>query len=307
MDKGLEDDEFLKPDFGWEHTRIRRITLNWLRDNPRGAKSSQGFHRDKDSLFLNISRMTWSFHDTIAIKRPETDAKEVLFNTDVFSSGHQKVTQRVSAADNVVSRYCALKNSPSLFYLPFSVPNKAGINIRTMEIFDSGHKKYGLLVGNANKRLLIISSLSGSLVHPNCKTLDDAFDFLKPEEVKKAEQKDKKVIRQGDWFFVPMPELADALIRRMTREKLYRGSDIKGYSLPHERGHNVHVAYAGCLYKGDHYATGTLRHHRSSSSVNKHPYTPKATGQHGMLTLDGVYLAVKNRSLGNFSSAARSD
>ena len=34
------------------------------------------------------------------------------------------------------------------------------------------------------------------------KTIEEAYDLLKPLEVKKAERQGKKVLRQGEWFFI---------------------------------------------------------------------------------------------------------
>lgn len=36
-----------------------------------------------------------------------------------------------------------------------------------------------------------------------CKTIEQAYDMLKPLEVKQAEKKGVKVLRQGEWFFIP--------------------------------------------------------------------------------------------------------
>jgi hypothetical protein len=37
-----------------------------------------------------------------------------------------------------------------------------------------------------------------------CKTIKEAYQSLKPEEVLKAEKKKLKVLRQGEWFFIPI-------------------------------------------------------------------------------------------------------
>lgn len=37
-----------------------------------------------------------------------------------------------------------------------------------------------------------------------CKTISEAYEMLKPPEVKKAERAGKAVLRQGEWFFIPV-------------------------------------------------------------------------------------------------------
>lgn len=42
-----------------------------------------------------------------------------------------------------------------------------------------------------------------SELNKKCNTIEEAYDCLKPDEVKKAEKKGLKVLRQGEWFFIP--------------------------------------------------------------------------------------------------------
>lgn len=48
------------------------------------------------------------------------------------------------------------------------------------------------------------------LVKP-CKTIDAAYDLLKPKEVKDAEEAGLKVLRQGEWFFIPVNNKLEAV------------------------------------------------------------------------------------------------
>ena len=81
------------------------------------------------------------------------------------------------------------------------------------------------------------------------KTVANAFKSLKPKEVLDWERKNKKVaLRQGEWFFIPCPDLeADNM--------------ISYEPLPHEEEGNPHKAeYYEMSNMGKHYVKGCISH-----------------------------------------------
>ena len=301
----------------FEHSRIRKITNAWLVGNERGARKERSLFWKEDVLALGNpfqSEINGDFRErhAAAIKVPQEQPGAIYLNSDAFSSGAQAITQRASTIASVVEAYC--KSAGCEHYsFPFSITRAAGFPIRELRVVDKVEDadpwRYDLLLAHKRKKLLVSRDgwvPFGSLVGYQCKTIDDAFDFLKPEEVKEAEADNIQVVRQGDWFFIPNLDLGDVFASRWENEKLYEGNSLRGYRLPHARGANVHIAHEGCEHKGKIYVRGTLRHHRPAEQIKgQNPANRWIWGgmgaSHHMLTLDGPYLALENRSLGNFS------
>jgi len=63
------------------------------------------------------------------------------------------------------------------------------------ERFSHG-KRIGILFGVDDGHLFSVR------VPSTCESIEEAIEFLKPAKVKKAEQQGRKVVRQGEWFFV---------------------------------------------------------------------------------------------------------
>jgi hypothetical protein len=92
------------------------------------------------------------------------------------------------------------------------------------------------------------------------KSLDEALNLLKPQVVRKAEEKGLDIRRQGEWFAIPMP-LAKSV--ELTRD-VERGIAIQ--STRHILGRDGHhelseaIIYRAGEHKGEVYARGVLTH-----------------------------------------------
>lgn len=139
-----------------------------------------------------------------------------------------------------------------------------------------------------------------------CNTIQEAFNSLKPLEVKEAERDGKEVKRQGEWFFIP----CESVISPVTKYPLSPMSKVKNKSgelliqrkanLPEKdsKGSNVHQVTA----KYGEYVTGLVRHYRKEVDRKS-----RLSGEHSILKLKGWYKAVLNKSLEDYSSEGRVD
>jgi hypothetical protein len=91
------------------------------------------------------------------------------------------------------------------------------------------------------------------------RTLEEAFDFLKPQVVREAEARGSNVRRQGEWFAIPSMQLTAELMRDVERGVArYRARRVLG-----RRGHHrleEAVVYRVGPRKGEVYARGVLQH-----------------------------------------------
>jgi len=91
------------------------------------------------------------------------------------------------------------------------------------------------------------------------KTLEDAFQFLKPKLVREAEARGSNVRRQGEWFAIPTKLLTSELMRDVER-------GLAVYGERHVLGRDGHhqleeaVIYKHGPRKGEVYARGVLSH-----------------------------------------------
>ena len=123
------------------------------------------------------------------------------------------------------------------------------------------------------------------------KNISAAFQGLKPSKVRLYEsQPDTVVLRQGDWFFVPLngsaPKIADSNFRQQA---------LPPKEFQRNRRHNNHFVR---LFKQgkDLYCKGTV-YHRSEFS----------RGDHRPLTLPGMCLAFQNTSIRDWSASGSVD
>jgi hypothetical protein len=280
-----------------EHPRVREITYAWLLGLKGGPKKDWIFRRDGKFLYMDPH---------IAAIKFQTAPLIIYGNSD---AGHgNDYCRRDNAMKEEIEEYLNSKGGQA-HQFSFSLVRRAGLNPSRLEVLDAQECETGyLLLAQRERRLLVglaqrekeflFGPEYGCLVSPECKNVRDAIDFLKPEVVKQALEEGREVKRQGEWFFVEKPKLADKLAGLWENEKLYKESRLRGYVLPHRRGQNVHVAHRGCLYEGNYYATGTIRHHLPSRF---YWHGREMGAGHPMLKLEGPWLAVKNMSLGNFS------
>lgn len=146
-------------------------------------------------------------------------------------------------------------------------------------------------------------------------TIAEAYEGLKPQAVKDAEARGEKVMRQGEWFFIPVSQLMDRRLEVLEKKKkaitlqagnnrpntckgiqLYQGDDasLKGQAIgnlerwgsgndPVERARWENVRD---LEKSEYYVTGKVEH----------------TGrEHKALMLRGWYVAVPNTATESFT------
>jgi len=98
------------------------------------------------------------------------------------------------------------------------------------------------------------------------KTISEAYESLKPDAVKRAEAAKIPVLRQGEWFFIPVEnELEVARIKRQREQILadakrlgQRGTPLAGIlQAGQNRPNRVTEAI---VLKDDHFVTGTVSH-----------------------------------------------
>jgi hypothetical protein len=131
-----------------------------------------------------------------------------------------------------------------------------------------------------------------SLLPRKVTSITKAFQALKPREVIKAEKagvKGVKVVRQGEWFFIP--------VNKVIKEKEF----AKQSALPATvESSNQHVCKRLVKVNGEYFVKGRVRH------IGRF-----GKGQHKTVILgDGkndVYKAVKNTSKGDWSSHGNVD
>jgi len=126
-------------------------------------------------------------------------------------------------------------------------------------------------------------------------TVEQAFDSLKPPQVRDLEKQGHTVMRQGEWFFVPVDPRAfgiDTVPKWNWLTKLWRGErDHNGRAiLPRFPGSNPHSVARAAKVNGHLLVAGTVRH-----------------PQHRMLKLPGICIAIRNLSRGDWSALGRVD
>jgi hypothetical protein len=90
-------------------------------------------------------------------------------------------------------------------------------------------------------------------------TLKEAYDMLKPKVVREAEGRGLNVLRQGEWFAIPMQVRTPELMRDVQRGvAVHRQRHVLGKDGHHEL--EEAVLYKAGERKGQVYARGVLRH-----------------------------------------------
>lgn len=112
-------------------------------------------------------------------------------------------------------------------------------------------------------------------------SIEDAYDSLKPEEVRQAEMFAKtKFPRQGEWFFIPVPG---------SYEPMPTPKGLRGVAELSSKGHRPHYASKMCK---EGYVTGRITH-------GGHEHVP--------LDLDGWYRPVANQAEVSFKISGSID
>lgn len=128
------------------------------------------------------------------------------------------------------------------------------------------------------------------------KSLGDAFQALVPKRAQEAMAAGIDVKRQGEWFCIPVDKLPYGVRKSHMRHP---------FELPKtDARSNTHLCTAGITHAKRHYIMGRIRHVFWGWQEGWLP-----TREHRTLKLDKglVYEAVRNTSLGDWSSSGRVD
>ncbi|MFA5276494.1 MAG: hypothetical protein WC417_06360 [Candidatus Omnitrophota bacterium] len=121
-------------------------------------------------------------------------------------------------------------------------------------------------------------------------TISGAYKMLKPYKVQQAEKDGLRVIRQGEWFFIPRPDIK-------IKEKQF----VKSGTLPRENEQsNKHICTRLFKSKGRFYAKGICRHYRANGRKGDHRPLKLGDGKQ-------VFEAVENMAKGSWSANGRVD
>src|SRR5712692_955691 len=113
-------------------------------------------------------------------------------------------------------------------------------------------------------------------------SLEAAYNMLKPRVVREAEGRELNVLRQGEWFAIPMQVRTSELMRDVER-------GIAAYRQRHVLGKDGHdeleeaVLYKAGERKGQVYARGVLRHTLFRSSTSAASATRSSTEGRGVM------------------------
>lgn len=139
---------------------------------------------------------------------------------------------------------------------------------------------------------------------PNsAKTIEEAYQVLKPKEVADAERFNRKIVRQGEWFFVAADDLTNAKLSKLNttpkrivlqagpnRPNYAEGVQLyKGAPIDDQRGlrdfEEINQA-RNIVKESEFYVTGTVSH---------------AGREHADLKLKGWYKAIPNTATQSFT------
>jgi hypothetical protein len=179
------------------------------------------------------------------------------------------------------------------FNVPIGATYSEKKDADTGEVIEKSWHRIGAVLLEHDKKYYICAMDEGSyfisLLPRKVTSITKAFQALKPYEVIKAEKAGVKVIRQGEFFFIP--------VNKVIKEKEFS----KQAALPATaESSNQHVCKRLVKIDGKYYAKGRVRH------VGRF-----GRGQHKTIILgDGnkdVYMVVKNTSKGDWSSNGKVD
>jgi hypothetical protein len=125
-----------------------------------------------------------------------------------------------------------------------------------------------------------------SLLPKKVKTVQEAFEVLKPKRIRKENITDYQ--RQGEWFFIP----ADVQIKEKDFEK--------SATLPSaDSSSNLHVCTRLKKIGKRYFVKGIIKH--------RNPRTNRRADHKPLKLGEGIYEAVCNTAKGNWSASGRVD
>lgn len=110
------------------------------------------------------------------------------------------------------------------------------------------------------------------LADKSVNTVVEAFESMKPDSVKRAEEEGSDVMRQGEWFFIPIDDLLDSVKEHAKKKYVLKNSESDR--------EDRHFVTEGMSVQGRQFAKGVVRHSR---------------GEHKMLKLYDEGTKVKDR------------
>ena len=216
-----------------------------------GDKYSVTTTNHQTKLFRELSK-SYSIIPFSMLKSAK-DSEEIAFNGDIID-----FIKNIKIMDRTYDRWMATgrfnRNHEEITeHILGSTLFKIGDKTLLSGI-DSGEEKIG--PGRMRKGKYFLT-----LLKDNPKSIDSAFESMKPRSVKKTIAKYSSIKRQGEWFFIPVEfpdciKLTDMLDNAKPKDrfnKYYIGTSINGRK-PH------HVASKGMKYKGNEYVIGIVRH-----------------------------------------------
>ena len=201
---------------------------------------------------------------------------------------------------------------------PYTVPNQ-GMFVTQKQFEDGSVRGYwhvlgGVVIECGPSRYLLcgldentyfVSELPSKPI-----SVVDAYDILKPPEVKQAEAHGISVLRQGEWFFIPT-DLTDRDITDMLGFKYLKEMRSRAETGPlptYTHGTNQHVCKHVDTYAADH-RTGQLVGARMyAKGCVRHVSQWGGRGDHRILRLEDVWhLAVCNTEIASWSVDGKFD
>lgn len=227
------------------------------------------------------------------------------------SFGRQSLNGSVTEVQTRLSRYIQM--------IPFSVFTEAGLNLTEIQILDRGpeltvtrtelrynsetreNDKIDVDVHFTGASLFTVGGktflfdidrreIKHKIFNPflveltkNAQTISEAYNGLKPKEVKDAEAKGLEVKRQGEWFFIPVKGKFSPVAARPNR---FDKKEFEPLTLRAGNNRPNNASKYATLEDGTHVVSGYVEH---------------SGREHAKLILDGWFRAVPNTSVQSFT------
>jgi hypothetical protein len=166
----------------------------------------------------------------------------------------------------------------------YDVEYKKGQHFTGAQLFKIQKKVFLLDVDRNELEHGIINPFLVELSNPKVKTIAEAYESLKPQEVVSAEAQGLKVLRQGEWFFIPANDFETARAKKAIEERLKTpvrwGAPTASGTLRAGRNRPNEAELMGEV-DGKFYVSGTISH---------------SGREHADLVLTGFYRAIPNTS-----------
>ncbi|HBI47504.1 MAG TPA: hypothetical protein DDX93_02080 [Smithella sp.] len=284
---------------------------------------SEGKNHRGSRIFAEGNTLySYGRHFPLAVRRGEEGQEWYLLNGDKYSvstSKHQGITYSVFSDSPRVSftalnaagisyNSCKLVDFQKDAYDSAFKGDKNFLNFKSLvpvgaeyheskdkegNIISKSFHRIGAVVLEQNKKHFICSMDEGSyfvsLLPKRVKTVQEAFEVLKPARVKVFEKYGGKYQRQGEWFFIP-----EIFIK--IEEKDFQ----KSAALPSaDSSSNLHVCTRLKKIGKRYFVKGIIKH--------RNPRTNRRADHKPLKLGEGIYEAVCNTAKGNWSASGRVD